>query len=382
MRKIFIFFFIILFQGLIFCQETRTFEIDPINAPTKKLIENFSVEKIIKLETAPDNIINYIYYLELDENKIYIANYHGCFIFSEEGTFLGKVYNIGRGPNELQLPRGLSYNMNSNQYSVYDTRSKFIAVFSGLNKLEKRIYPDLNFISDLYWLNNNKFLLYSYLPQPDSGDKNAINYCIYEYDPDTKKYRGVLRMPNNYNTLSIRYHTTFSEYNGKYYAIKVFDNTVYEYNASGLMRPGYYFDFGKYNASEELLKGKLIDGRALIGKIKKGKFCVLIDFQELEGHYIVIYDKHPNRYTTIISKGNGSQVRHSFRNENDVLSRATPFFEHDGYMIASLQPSSFLKKYKMIDKSTLSDYEKKIYAEIADGLDESDNPVLLFLKPR
>ncbi len=181
-------------------QTTEVFEVDPISTPIKKLVENFSVEKIIKLETAPDNIINYIYYLELGESKIYIANYHGCFIFSEEGTFLGKVYNIGRGPDELQLPRGLSYNMNTNQYSVYDTRGKFIAIFSGLSKLEERIYPDLNFISDLYWLDNNKFLLFSYLPQPDSKDKNVINYCIYEYDLDTKKYRGVLRMPNNYNT--------------------------------------------------------------------------------------------------------------------------------------------------------------------------------------
>ena len=365
-----------------FSQKTEVFEIDPVNKQIKKFIENYSVEKIIKLETAPDNIINYIYYLEIDENKIYIANYHGCFIFSEEGTFLGKVYNIGRGPDELQLPRGLSYNMNNNQYSVYDTRGKFIAVFSGLSKLEKRIYPDLNFISDLYWLDNNKFLLFSYLPQPDSKDKNAINYCIYEYDPDTKKYRGVLRMPNNYNTLSIRYHTTFSEYNGKYYAITVLDNTVYEYNKSGLMRPRYYFDFGMYNASEELLEGKLIDGRVLMGKIQKGKLCVLVDFQELDGHYIVVYDKYPDRYTTLISKNDGTQVTHSFRNESDVLGRVTPFFENDGYMIASLQPSSFLKKYKMIDKSGLSNYEKQIYAEIAEGLSDSDNPVLLFLKPR
>lgn len=128
MRQIIFYFFLLFYPVITFSQETKVFGIDPINTPTKKLIENFSVEKIIKLKIASDNIINYIYYLELDENKIYIANYHGCFIFSEEGTFLRKVYNIGRGPDELQLPRGLSYNINNNQYSVYDTRGRFIAI--------------------------------------------------------------------------------------------------------------------------------------------------------------------------------------------------------------------------------------------------------------
>ena len=382
MRQIFFYFILIIYPGITFCQETRIFDIDPINTPTKKLIENFSVEKIIRLETTRENLISYVNYLEVSKNKIYIANRSGCFVFSKEGNFLRKVYNKGRGPGELQLPMGLTILGTTGKFSVYDNRSRFIAEYSDSFEMEKRIYPGLYFVSDLYWINNGKYLLYSYLPQPDSGKDNLYNYCIYEFDPDTKKARGVLKMPNNYKSLNIEYHTTFSRFKLRYYVRLPLNNNVFEYNGSGLMSPSYIVDFGKYNTPEELLNGELRDVRMLMGRIQEGKFCVLVDFQELEGHYIVIYDKYPNRYTTVISKGNGSQVRHSFRNEDDVLGRVTPFFEHDGYMIASLQPSSFLKKYKMIDKSALSNYEKQIYAEIAEGLSESDNPVLLFLKPR
>ncbi|MDZ7739612.1 MAG: 6-bladed beta-propeller [Bacteroidales bacterium] len=336
----------------------------------------------MSLETTGENLISSVDYLEVSKNKIYVTSRSNCYVFSRGGNFLRKVYNKGRGPGELQSPRGLTILGTTGKFSVYDNRSKFIAEFSDSFEMEKRIYPGLNYVSDLYWINNGKYLLYSYLPQPNSEKDTLCNYCIYEFDPDTKKARGILKMPNNYESLNIEYHTTFSKFKLRYFVRLTLNNNVFEYNDSGLMLPRYAVDFGKYNAPEELLNGKLINVRILFGRIKEGKFCVLVDFQELEGHYIVIYDKYPDRYTTIISKGNGSQVRHSFRNEDDVLSRATPFFEHDGYMIASLQPSSFLKKYKVIAKSTLSDYEKNIYAEIADGLNESDNPVLLFLKPR
>ncbi len=363
----------------LFGQGVKKINIDPVSVPVSKLIDNYSIEKVIKLETKEENVISYIYYLEIDGDTIYISNYSGCYVFRSDGDFIRKVFNVGRGPGELQLPRGLTLH-DDRHFSVYDNMGKFIAVFSEGLELDKRIYPDLRFISDFYRLENGRFLLSSYLPQPGSEDQ--ADYCIYEYDPVSKESRGVLKMPGNYNVLGIRYHTLFSGFKGNCYVRIVLDNNIYAYRENGLMEAKYNIDFGKYNAPEKLLNGSLMDVRTLMGSIQEGKFCVLVDFQELEDHYVIIYDMWPERYTAVISKKNGTQVRHSFRNEDDVMSRVTPFFEHNGYMIASLQPSSFLKKYKTIDKSTLSNYEKKIYAEIAEGLNESDNPVLLFLKPR
>jgi hypothetical protein len=360
-------------------QGAKIINIDPEAVPVNKLIENYSIEKVIKLETKEENLISYVYYLEIDGDTIYISNYYGCYAFRSDGDFIGKVFNVGRGPGELQQPRGLTIH-DDRHFSVYDIRGKFIAVFSERFNLDKRIYPDLSFISDVCRMQNGRFLLFSYLPQPGSEDQS--DYCIYEFDPDTKKARGILKMPNNYESLNIEYHTTFSKFNHRYFVRLNLNNNVFEYNDSGLMLPRYTVDFGKYNAPEELFNGKLINVRILMGRIKEGKFCVLVDFQELEDHYVVIYDLWPERYTTLISKKSGTQAAHAFRNEDDVMSRVTPFFEHDGRMIAILDPYSFLSKYRLIDKSNLTDYEKKIYAEIAEGLNESDNPVLLFLKPR
>jgi len=363
----------------LFGQGTVKINIDPLAVPVNKLIENYSIEKVIKLETKKENLISYVYYLEIEGDTIYISNYSGCYAFRSDGNFVGKVFNVGRGPGELKQPRGLTIH-NDRHFSVYDIRGKFIAVFSERFELDKRIYPDLSFISDVYRMQNGRFLLFSYLPQPGSEDQS--DYCIYEFDPGTKNVRGILKMPNNYESLNIEYHTTFSKFKLRYFVRLNLNNNIFEYNDSGLMLPRYTVDFGKYNAPEELSNGKLINVRTLMGRIQKGEFCVLVDFQELEDHYVIIYDMWPERYTTVISKKSGSQIAHAFRNEDDVMSRVTPFFEHDGNMIAVLDPHSFLSKYKLIDKSNLTDYEHKIYAEIAEGLNESDNPVLLFLKPR
>ncbi|HCC69646.1 MAG TPA: hypothetical protein DEQ09_00620 [Bacteroidales bacterium] len=117
-------------------------------------------------------------------------------------------------------------------------------------------------------IDNYSILLFSYLPQP--GSEGQTDYCIYEYNPVSKESRGVLKMPNNYKSLNIEYHTTFSSFRNRYFVLLTLNNNIFEYNSSGLMSPGYTIDFGKYNAPEELLSGKPVDARILMGRIQKG----------------------------------------------------------------------------------------------------------------
>ena len=107
-----------------------------------------------------------------------------------------------------------------------------------------------------------------------------------------------------------------------------------------------------------------------------------MDFQELQDYFVIIYDKMPSRFTHIISKNTGKEKRIDFRNNSDVLGTATPFFEADGLMVAALMPSMFLKRYNGADLEDLPKDKRRIYDELANGTDISDNPILLFLRPK
>lgn len=121
---------------------------DKIVTPQEQGIVNFSTLfesdfEMVKLESTERSLVGEIeridhvgnLFLILDKKKT------GVFIFKKDGTFVGKIFPMGKGPLELSQITDFSYNHKKNRIDVYDFLKKKMLFFD----LEGNVLGEMDF---------------------------------------------------------------------------------------------------------------------------------------------------------------------------------------------------------------------------------------------
>ena len=93
----------------------------------------FSDYKIIPLETNENSLIKRIDRLIIHENKIYILDQDlkSIFMFNENGIYINKIFNVGKGPGEYVQLR--DFTITDDSHIVLHSSSPYKLIFYDMN---------------------------------------------------------------------------------------------------------------------------------------------------------------------------------------------------------------------------------------------------------
>ncbi|MCL3781508.1 6-bladed beta-propeller [Prolixibacteraceae bacterium JC049] len=152
-----------------------------------------SLDKVIVLETKPECLISKIDKIEVCGNFIYILDIElkTVFIFSQDGNFLYKIHNIGKGPGEFLSITDMT--VNKNEVTIIDilTQKKINYDTTGKLKNELRVFNEI-WAMNIFYLNDELFYLNDY-SKSNSGryrlfcineEKKIDTFLSFDEEPD------------------------------------------------------------------------------------------------------------------------------------------------------------------------------------------------------
>ncbi len=137
----------------------------------------FSNFQIIPLESNEICQFNYIRDIKIMDSVIYV--YDGSatksvYLFSIDGTYLSKVYKIGRGPGEYINPTDFDIDRTSGTILIYDWASKKMNEYDRQGNCIAVVSIANRFMS--FTLDNDRLITYRPYPEnPENLDENLLN---------------------------------------------------------------------------------------------------------------------------------------------------------------------------------------------------------------
>ena len=229
-------------------------------------IVDFSRLKKVETDYFPDNLINSISYVILDDslddyhfrdidilkttdNRIYIldAMLRKLVVFNSDGLGIGKVGSIGQGPEEY---------LRIHDFCLDDAENIYFRDGTGGNDRLFVFDKELNFVSVrrmpfnvsfFQRLSNNKFLfaLHSW----NKGDNASAKIAITNNEFKTEKT--YMQYDKYFDENRFFGYYTFAVFKDKILYNQPINNFVYEFSTEGEVLKAYYFDFGNRNVPNE-----------------------------------------------------------------------------------------------------------------------------------
>lgn len=198
----------------------------------------------IPLQTTDESIIGKISKIHYRGNKFYILDSQQkvIFIFDEQGNFLSKIDNKGKGPCEY-----------IDIWDFYVDNTGFIQILSQTFPAKIIVYaPDLSCKEIIVkgWAGDNfsplgkGYIIYS----PNGANQSEKRYYLFYADKEGNVLDKWLPS-HNYAGYSID-HRPFSSFGDTLLFHKPFDNHLYQITPQGNISVRYVLDFGKYQIPE------------------------------------------------------------------------------------------------------------------------------------
>lgn len=375
MDKIFKIVLLISLLSLTVCKAQQTkLSIDVAISPSQNITDVFEIYKVIPLETNVQGLIRHIYSLKIRNDSIYILSGKNLFLFDGKGKFINQINKIGKGPEEMMLPS--DFDFYGNEVVLLDNATNTLFYYSSKGKFIRREKVNLQYVSNFNVLPKGNFIFYSYnTPQGNNRFNvyflnNHLNVVAKQL-PFDKSLEWLKVLDFNQLSTNAGHHYIHLPYNNNVYRCQ--ENTLVPYLKIDFMKHEIPADFFlKFNSSNYLDFGK---------SIQRMKYAELINFQEFSKQYAAIYNFETTPWIYIISKTTGRHKAYK-PDRLDFLSCLEPRFFLNGYVIAIAEPGELKDKLRSTLPSIRSQRKGSFdyWSKIASKLDESDNPVLVFLK--
>ena len=358
-------------------ENPKRINLDTDLKPINLVGDLFNIEKVIPLETTPDNLIGTILKLQVKNDTIYTFSRKTVMLFRISGEYIGSVGKIGNGPGEMVLPTDFSVHPGGGQVAILDNVKEELFFYNNFGKFISSQKTGLPYIAHFTWYKPDLFIFGSNF-RPQSGK----NFSIYLSDLKKNTSRGFLNFNPSINGIFLMNHCQYSQYRGDQFITRDFDNTVYKLGAVDIPVPYINITFNTGTIQQaDLLKfsGRPYD---FIDWKNKNKKCDLGNFNEFDKHYAITYFKGNLKHTQIISKKTGEhyKINHS-ANLSDPISDFLPVWAYKEYLIMVAEPFVLKQKIKQIPpaiKAKLGkNYETLI--KIANQANDEDNPIIIFL---
>ncbi len=256
--------------------KNRTFEnleIIGVNLDNMKKIslsEIYSSVKWIKLESNNNNVIGEIVKLEVLKDKFYIQSDNFIDIFTNNGKFINRISNSGRGPGEYISLSDFFVDEKDESILVYDSKSKKIIKYNSEGEFLNEIQTDLDGYSFTKLDDNYAVYIGSAYYNEDSNCRlnilNSKGGIISKHIPIKD---------NEAKFLHLGDLTNFKKFNNSTSFLYSFNDTIYDLNDKGIT-PKFFVDFGKDKLPEKYLEKTYNDIREFLESCKKTRFAYRI----------------------------------------------------------------------------------------------------------
>jgi len=366
------------------CKHTNT-ETGEIT-PKQLILTDFTVDKIatnIKYISLDKSVLlSNVSDVKKSENGFLVKTNTGLFLFNNDGTFVNRIGKKGKGPGEYTSVDDFVvddvakhvYVLNRKQVKVYNFLGEYIRSFF---TPEKQTFAELE-------INNNNLYF------PKGFGLTALNYEWFETDFSGNIIRKKANYLKNINDLRINYKTNLSfNINGNLYYWNQFNDTIFQIDSSP---PSAAFIFKKDNyriTPDDLSTAENFRNKAswqlisIFGSkrylfleyvlIKEG-VTVFTTFDVQTGNHYLLHKKMFGEELLKLNSfdtGPALTVKSIFEEDNSVwcINWIYPF--HLKTLITSKNFKTSMAKYPK---------KKKELEQLANNLDENDNPVLMLVK--
>lgn len=343
---------------------------DFATAGAVKMSEIISEIKYLPLETRPDCLIGYMN-ITVFGKDIIIRSYssaingsQGIYRFSDQGKYLNKIGNIGRGPGE--------YQDNSDVVLIGDTIfvvsnfSNDILCYSLTGTFLKKFHININARPKSIVQLPDKSFMISLSNPSDIG-------ILIKTDNDFNIKAGFIKnVPLDNNPLAYGFKKSLEKV---YYYYNYID-TIFELSR-GYPIPCIVIDYGQYKTSKEKLsiyeKNNLVLNKPSI-----------VDFSSSD-KYLHLWTYYPFKrkmYTTLYRLSDNKQITWiELINDidNGTMDRWSGFLVDDN-LVFHLMPSTILDRLRKMTNSEKLDPKNSGFVEMASKITPESNPVIMICR--
>ena len=366
--------------------------------PEKNKIPVIDIENMIEnnQEIPASDVVSNITYTPLQTNnkcfiryiskalftKDYILinnNNKELYCFNYDGQFVKQIGREGRGPGEFNEIIDIAFNESLNNIYILSSNTQ-IDVFSLEGKYLKSLKIDseapgtIASIDNFIVINNNN----------DAG-KATYRYVIYNTDGELiSRFENPYHFDSKSGIFSMLHECFFYEINSKLFVKDFHSDTIYSISSDNFS-PEIVLQTGKYAITPQVRSTKefVMDGskNIMFTNILESKNKLYVKFRYDKKTYTLLMDKTTKKNISPVFLSNNKY--NSF--DGGIEIKPSFYFLHNNteYFVQTFFPYE-LKTYILSDdfKSSTPKYpeKKKQLEELANSLDENDNPVLMLVK--
>ena len=332
--------------------------------------------ELIPLETNDSLIIGDIFKFSYTNNRLHIldTNAEQIFVFSNEGQFIGSIFNVGKGFSEYIRIEDYCITR-SNRIYILDAVQRKLLEFD-LFKFEFVQEIKLNFdCIRIERLDNGKFLFYRGAPIAGRGDQ----YQLYLTDSLGNIEDKFLEYENGTSACFVP-NQPFQKVQNITSLLPIYEQTIYSYDNDNGLGPKFSFDFGRFNINKDLLlnnKEYTLSTEWLMLRNIQDMIYFLNYYESTD--FIHLYFYLNEKYVNIIySKKSDSSIVFEDLYMNPIGYHGRPKSVSDnGHFMAVLNPSTLMTS-NLVEGEESNDFlNSNNIREMINQLDYLDNPIIM-----
>jgi len=198
--------------------------------------------KFIRLETTEESLINNINTVFFVDDEVVIVDKMSgkILVFDNNGNYIRKIANRGRGPGEYLGITSCNYDNERRQLSIYDDSTHKLLLYDLLGNFIKEILIDTAKsapmrapIRDMVNLPNGHYLCYNELISQEAGDCSGL----WEIDSDGNFVRNIFKYDITIPFVYNRYYSYFQTLLDRTTAVRdILHNDIYYYKNGKIIK--------------------------------------------------------------------------------------------------------------------------------------------------
>lgn len=361
--------------------QARTYDIDVACKLVYPFSEFITIEKVIPLESNSQSLLVNIGRLRIVNDRIFIQSRNDIVkVFSLEGEYLYCIGKKGKGPGELILPLDFDFSPGGDNVAIWDRDGFKLNIYNLDGSFLKSI-PSLHvrWGFRFSWLEEKRFLLSSLYRRQD---KTGECYQFYLLDEHLEVIQGMVPYNSQLEGWGILGPTFVRDGEGGISYRHPFGGEVYGITDEAKMK--YRLFFGKNHLPVSRFKEYLNQPQLMRQDYVEKDYVFTSNLLEVKGYVYCRYGIANKGYSLLIDKSSGKHVRYRHDNPFDFLSSIAVVGSYNGSFVGRIQPYLVKEKLGKLTNQERTKYkdEIKFWEQLLKDKSDSDNPILVFLKPK
>lgn len=378
-------YLILIISIIISCQEEKVkknIEIEPYIGlhSDKKLSDFIDHIEYIPLETSPEYVLDGIMDITYTGEVFITFDVSHCFVFNQDGKFIKSIGKKGKGPLEYLTPHNGFFSPVNEHIYFPATNNNTIKEFSINGEwVSSNPNPDEGF---LHVRNISPSLFAGY--KSNITGNAAWNLMIFNQHGDT-----LFTIPNHYKYKATSYNqfndeAVFYYYDKSLYFKELYNDTIFQFHDDGTFTTHFVINSGKFKVPGDIKA----DFQTFL-KTFSNNFFSINNILESSNYLIISYLHKKKNNLLFINKQTGnadnynSKINHGLLNDWDGGANFFPISIKENYLIQIVniyELKQHVASDAFINSSPKYPKKKKELIQLANSLDENDNPMLMIVK--